>query len=247
MLKDLIGLRTLFCSLRGVGIKVSAKMSSHESYINLKSHVSTKHRHPAAERNKEPILQALKKYIDVNEKGYFMEISSGSGQHVSHFAPNFTGITFQPTEVEKSSLKSINEYVAECPSGNIKDAQFLDVREPPNMWLGGSLESGSVDYILNVNMMHISEWACSQGLFKGAGELLKKEGYLFTYGPYAFNGSITPESNVNFNASLRAQNPSWGLRDVPRELEPLANANGIFLESKHDLPANNNFLVWRKK
>nr|XP_014285670.1 methyltransferase-like 26 [Halyomorpha halys] len=214
---------------------------------SLGSQVSTKHHHPAAERNKEPILQELKKHIDVNAKGYLLEISSGSGQHVTHFAPNFPNITFQPTEMEMSSLKSINEYVAEYPNSNIKNAQYVDIREPPNMWLGGSLKSGSVDYILNVNLIHVSEWACSQGLFKGAGELLKKEGYLFTYGPYAFNGSITPESNVNFNATLKARNPSWGLRDVHRELEPLAKENGIVLESKHELPANNHFIVWRKK
>ncbi|CAH1388521.1 unnamed protein product [Nezara viridula] len=216
-------------------------------FRSLGSQPSIKHCHPAAERNKEPILQALKKYIDVNKKGYLLEISSGSGQHVTHFAPNFPNITFQPTEMEISSLKSINEYIADYSNGNIKKTQFLDAREPLDNWLDGTLKSGSVDYILNINLVHISEWACSEGLFKGAGELLKKDGYLFTYGPYSFNGSITPQSNIDFNATLKARNPSWGFRDVHRELEPLAKENGIVLEGKHELPANNHFLVWRKK
>lgn len=85
------------------------------------------------------------------------------------------------------------------------------------------------------------------GLFYGAGVLLKPEGVLFTYGPYAFDGVITPESNVSFDESLRSRDSSWGLRDVVRELEPLSKTNGLHLEQKHDLPANNNFLVWRKK
>lgn len=226
---------------------LTKKMSSHESYLNLGKQMSLKHCHPAAERNKDPILQCLKKYIDKSKKSYFLEISSGSGQHVSHFAPHFPNTTFQPTEIEKTSLKSINEYISDSTCGNINDAQFLDVREPLNMWLGGTLKPESVDYILNVNMIHISEWACSEGLFASAGVLLKPEGMLFTYGPYAFDGVITPESNVRFDASLRSRNPAWGLRDVIRDLQPLATQHGIYLEGKHDLPANNNFLIWRKR
>lgn len=228
-------------------VNISRKMSSHESYLHLEKQASHKHTHPAAERNKDPILRCLKKYIDNSKKSYFLEISSGSGQHVVHFAPHFPNTTFQPTEIDKSSLKSINEYVSDSTCANIKDAQFLDAREPPNMWLGGILKPESIDYILNVNLVHISEWACSEGLFTGAGVLLKPDGYLFTYGPYAFDGVIKPESNVNFDASLRSRNPSWGLRDVVRELQPLAQKHGIYLEDKHDLPANNNFLVWRKR
>lgn len=127
--------------------------------------MSRKHCHPAAERNKEPILQCLKKYIDASKKSYFLEISSGSGQHVSHIAPNFPNTIFQPTEIDKYSLRSINEYIRESTCGNIKEADFLDVREPPNTWLGGKLKPDSLDYIMNVNMMHISEWACSEGMY----------------------------------------------------------------------------------
>lgn len=125
--------------------------------------MSIKHCHPAAERNKEAILHVLRKYIDINSGRFLLEISSGSGQHVAHIAPHFPRTRFQPTEIEKSSLQSINGYIAESTCFNISDAQFLDVREPPNMWLGGILRPQSVDYILNINMIHISEWACAVG------------------------------------------------------------------------------------
>lgn len=85
------------------------------------------------------------------------------------------------------------------------------------------------------------------GLFKGASYILKPGGYLFMYGPFAVDGKITPESNVSFDRSLRSQNEEWGLRDLTRELEPLASGLGLTLVRSHDLPANNKFLAWMKQ
>ncbi|XP_073979960.1 methyltransferase-like 26 isoform X2 [Rhodnius prolixus] len=214
---------------------------------HLQGQMSVKHCHPAAERNKEPILQTLKKYIDNSKDGQFLEISSGSGQHVAHIAPNFPRIIFQPSEIEDSSLKSIAVYAAECPTKNIKPPVLLDVKTPTSQWINGTLEKTSLDYILNINMIHISEWQCTEGLFRSSGELLKPSGLLFTYGPYAINGEIKPESNVEFDKSLRMRNPSWGLRDIVRQLEPLATTNNLLLIKTHDLPANNKLLVWQKE
>lgn len=99
--------------------------------------------------------------------------------------------------------------------------------------------------MLNINMMHISPFQCSEGLFWNASRLLKQGGLLITYGPYAVDGKLTPESNVQFDASLKYRNPSWGIRDV-RELEKLSNTNGITLKQMFDLPANNKCLIWEK-
>ncbi|KAL1131381.1 hypothetical protein AAG570_010998 [Ranatra chinensis] len=215
-------------------------------YFSLGAQKTSKHCHPAAERNKEPILSTLKLYIN-KPNAKLLEISSGSGQHVAHIAPHFPSVTFQPTEFEKSSINSINAYVAESPSKNILTAQELDVRQPAETWLGGTIEQNSLDYMLNINLIHISEWACTEGLFKGGSYALKPGGLLFTYGPYAVDGTITPESNVSFDAMLRSQNPGWGLRDIHKQLVPLANKLGIRLKHFHDLPANNKLLVWEKE
>lgn len=94
-------------------------------------------------------------------------------------------------------------------------------------------------------MLHITPFECAVSLFKNAAGLLKLNGLLFTYGPYAVNGVLTPDSNVNFDAYLRSQDPKWGVRDF-NELTPVAEANGITLEKSFDLPSNNKLVVWRK-
>ncbi|BES92987.1 Chromosome 16 open reading frame 13 [Nesidiocoris tenuis] len=203
----------------------------------------------AAERNKQPILNALRQYLNLTASSpeKLLEISSGSGQHVAHIAPNYPNITFQPTEVEKASLRSIQAYVDENGLGNVEPPQFLDVRSSSDQWLNGAIADGSYDYILNINMMHISDFSCTEGLFAGSGRILKPGGLLFTYGPYAVDGVITPESNVRFDLGLRQSNASWGLRDIQRQLVPLALKHGIDLKAVHDLPANNKLLVWKKQ
>jgi len=101
----------------------------------------------AAERNKEPILQVLKKYISpyVEATGKqdcsynCLEISSGSGQHVVYFALHFPSVVWQPSDVDVSSLNSISAYIHDAQVSNIKQAIFVDVSEEHTKWGGGGI------------------------------------------------------------------------------------------------------------
>ncbi|XP_003706423.2 methyltransferase-like 26 [Megachile rotundata] len=199
--------------------------------------------YPAADRNKEPILSVLRQYIQRGPNQILLEISSGSGQHVSHFAPHFPHITFYPSECELKLLESI----AAHSNGfeNIKPPLKIDITTDFHTWGNGIFKESSIDYIYNANMMHISPYQCSIKLFENAGKLLKNNGILFTYGPYAIDGKITPESNVNFDKSLKSQNSEWGLRDV-KDLTELAEKNDIKLINIIDMPANNKTIIWKK-
>lgn len=199
--------------------------------------------YPAADRNKDPIISVLRQFIQRGTNQTFLEIASGSGQHVAHFAPHFPHITFYPSEYEPRLLESIAAYANGF--SNIKDPIQIDVTSDFRTWGQGMFKESSVDYIYNANMIHISPYQCSIGLFRNAGKLLKPDGFLFTYGPYAIDGKITPESNVNFDKSLKLQNESWGLRDL-KDLIKLAMENGIKMIQIFDMPANNKTVIWKK-
>lgn len=100
--------------------------------------------------------------------------------------------------------------------------------------------------MLNINMIHISPYKCTEGLFENSSKLLKPQGLLFTYGPYSENYVLSPESNVSFDQSLRAKNPEWGVRDIC-DLKKLAEKNSMELMNIYNLPSNNKLLVWIKK
>ncbi|KAK7601948.1 hypothetical protein V9T40_009389 [Parthenolecanium corni] len=201
-------------------------------------------KYAAADRNKQPILKELLNYI--KDGSFVLEIASGTGQHVVYFASNMPKVIFQPTECEENLLKSIKSYIEHNNLTNVQEPLFLDVVSDPRVWLEGKLKPNSVDYIINSNMFHIAPFQCTEGLFRGCETYLKKDGLLFTYGPYAYDGVISPQSNVNFNESLKRSNPLWGLRDVYRQLVPIASKHHLQLLTVHKLPANNDLIVWKK-
>uniref|UniRef100_A0A3Q3W670 Methyltransferase-like 26 n=1 Tax=Mola mola TaxID=94237 RepID=A0A3Q3W670_MOLML len=197
----------------------------------------------AAERNKEPILAVLRGSVSAERPLQALEISSGTGQHVTHFAKALRNIIWQPSEYDHQSLTSIEAYRAHYQLRNVKPAIHLDASLPYQYW---GVEPESLDLVVNINMIHISPFPCTEGLFRGAGAVLKPQGLLLTYGPYAVNGQITPQSNVDFDHSLRQRNPEWGLRDISL-LSSIAQQNGLFLERIMDMPANNKCLLFRKE
>ncbi|KAJ0182488.1 hypothetical protein K1T71_001857 [Dendrolimus kikuchii] len=204
--------------------------------------------YPAANRNKEPILQVLKRFMTPHEdcteekNPLFLEIASGSGQHVFHFAPHFPTIKFQPTEVDHSLLGSINYYAKNCPTRNILPPILVDICNRLNRY---GLKENSIDYLYCANMIHISPYVCTIGLFENAGLYLKHDALMITYGPYSKDGIIVPESNVEFDLSLRTRNPLWGLRDI-NDLKKVGEKNNLTLIDTVEMPANNKTLIWKK-
>jgi len=199
---------------------------------------SAKRINPSAERNRDPILQVLKENIPKNKPLNALEIASGSGTHVGYFAEHLPQVTWQPSDCDQNNLPSLHAYKQEHPD-NIMDPLVLDVSEDLD------LKNKTYDFILCTNMIHISPWAATLGLLSNAGCILQPGGLLITYGPYSLDGVLEPESNRNFDHSLRGMNVEWGIRDI-RDLESEAARERLELFKVVDMPANNEMLIFKK-
>ncbi|MCB2107577.1 MAG: DUF938 domain-containing protein [Rhodobacteraceae bacterium] len=145
---------------------------------------------------------------------------------------------WQPSDPDPAMRASIAAHATEAGLPNLAHPLELDVEKRP--W-----PVERADAIVCINMIHISPWPATEALFAGAGDLLTHNGVLFTYGPYSVDGDFRGEGNVTFDRNLRARNPAWGIRDI-RELEPVADINGLMLAATVAMPANNLSLIWRK-
>lgn len=198
--------------------------------------MDTRETAPSAERNKQAILEVLARVLPA--RGQVLEIGSGTGQHVAHFAKALPGLTFQPSEMDPERHASIAAWVAADRLSNVLPPLAVDVTQQPWPVL-------AADAVLCINVIHIAPWEATLGLMKGAGAILPAGGVLVTYGPYRRDGAHTAPSNEAFDASLRARDPRWGVRDVA-DVADAAGREGLVLEEAVPMPANNFTLVWRK-
>lgn len=192
-----------------------------------------------AERNKQPILEVLRKVLPA--QGRALEIASGTGQHVAWFAAHLPDWHWQPTDLDDEHFASIGARVAQAGLGNVAPPRLLDVCA--DTWLDASQGQTAFDLIYCANMLHISPWATCAGLMQGAARHLAPGGVLVTYGPYLEKDVPTSPGNLAFNQSLRRQNPAWGIRQR-EDIEQQAQRAGLQLAARHAMPANNLLLVW---
>ena len=199
---------------------------------------------PAADRNKQPIIEVLRQVLPA--QGSALEIASGTGQHVAWFAAGLPDWTWQPTDAQPGGLSSITGWVAQQHLKNVRAPLLLDVMAP--RWLPQDAQRGPIvfDAIYCANMLHIAPWATCAALMHGAARHLATKGVLITYGPYLEDDVSTSPGNQSFDQSLRAQNPAWGIRRR-EDVEQEARLAGLHLIERHTMPSNNLLLVWAKK
>lgn len=193
---------------------------------------------PASQRNAAPILEILSRVL--RPCHHVLEIASGSGYHAAFFAAGLKHLTWQPSDPDAGARESIAAYVNESKLANLRPPLALDVCAP--VWLVPAWPAASADALVCINMIHISPWEATLGLFAGAARL--KPEVIITYGPYAIAGDFQAESNVAFDQSLKLRNPAWGIRDV-NDVAQVAGDNGFALAENIRMPANNHTLVFQ--
>lgn len=194
---------------------------------------------PAPERNKQPILDVLQRVLPAQAR--VLEIASGSGQHAAFFAAQKPGWRWQPSDFDPENLASIAAWVSEAQLPNLAPPIALDVCAVE--WKVGS--GGAIDAMFCANMIHIAPWACCLGLIAGAARYLAPRGRFVLYGPFTIAGEHTAESNATFDASLKARNPEWGVRDSDQVIALAGEAGLSFLE-RVAMPANNQTLIFER-
>jgi SAM-dependent methyltransferase len=191
---------------------------------------------PATLRNRDPILEILRTALPA--RGLVLEVASGTGEHVVHFARALQGLVFQPSDPEPQARVSQAAWIADAGVGNVRPPIVLDAAHPP--W-----PLDAADAVLCINMVHISPWVATEGLVVGAAQLLPPGGPLYLYGPYRRAGRHTAASNKAFDESLRQRDPAWGVRDL-EAVEAVAITAGFGPAEVTEMPANNLSLLFRR-
>ena len=190
----------------------------------------------ATVRNRDFILDVLREVLPVT--GAILEIASGSGEHVVHFARNLPSLVFQPSDPEPEALRSIAAWVEATDVANVRAPIVLNASQSP--W-----PIASADGVICINMVHISPWDATVGLIAGAAAILPRGSPLYLYGPYKREGFATAPSNEAFDRTLRARDPAWGLRNL-EAVVAIAESVGFSAPTVTEMPANNLSVVFRR-
>jgi hypothetical protein len=191
---------------------------------------------PATLRNREPILALLREVLPAS--GKVLEVASGTGEHAVFFARALPGLTWQPSDPAEDARRSIAAWIAAEGLSNVLAPLALDAA-------GEHWPAESADALVCINMIHISPWAATLGLMKGANALLAAGAPLVLYGPFRRSGQALEPSNAAFDADLKLRNPAWGLR-LLEVVAQCAELNSLRLERVIEMPANNLTVVFRK-
>jgi SAM-dependent methyltransferase/Zn-finger nucleic acid-binding protein len=189
---------------------------------------------PAAERNRGPILEALRRSLPLSPR--VLEIGSGTGQHAAHFVANWPGLVWQPTEASEEGLASIAAYREALGDARLRPPLHLDVRRDP--W-----PEGRWDAVFSANVIHIAPFDVCEAIIAEAGRCIEAGGRLVLYGPFRRGGVLAPESNVAFDAWLKERDPSFGVRDL-ETVAALARSAGFGEPTVEPMPANNYLVVF---
>lgn len=193
-------------------------------------------RAPATARNRDAIAAILDAALP--RSGLVLEVASGSGEHAVHFAGRYPHLDWQPSDPDPAALASIAAWRGDAGLPNLRPPILLDAAARP--W-----PIGPVDAVLCVNMVHISPWTATVGLFAEGTRLLPTGAPLILYGPYVEDNVETAPSNLAFDRSLKDRNPEWGLRTLAA-VDGVAAQFGFARTRRIEMPANNLTLVYHR-
>lgn len=188
----------------------------------------------SADRNKEVIGDALERYL--TEAGSVLELGSGTGQHAAYLAERFPALRWQPSD-KAEHLGAIAQWIERSGLTNIAPPIEIDVSVD-------SAHAGIYGFAFSANTAHIMSLSEVAGMFHVVSSCLKIGARFALYGPFMYGGKHTASSNENFDAMLKQQSASMGIRDKAA-LDAMAFEAGLEFSEEIEMPANNRILIWR--
>lgn len=190
---------------------------------------------PAAERNKDAILEILKMYLSGG--GRLLEIGTGTGQHAIHCAEYLQNIEWVTSDV-KANHNGIVSW--------LKEHRLKNLHGPETLKIGrDDFPKGTFDFVFTANTLHIMSWKENKTLFKLLGKRLREGAGVFFYGPFNYEGKFTTPSNEAFDQYLKANDIKSGIRNFEDVLQSMEKAGFKLLED-HEMPANNRLLTFER-
>ena len=191
---------------------------------------------PSGERNAAPIFERLAGYVP--DHGMVLELASGTGQHIAALARMYPDVTWQPSDASGDRMDSINAWRVHTGADNLRDPVLLDASKP---WP----DFPDLRLVYVVNLFHLIPQDDALAVIRGAARALAAGGHFFVYGPFRTDGAFRSEGDAKFHASLNAQNPLIGYKDL-EWIEAELCAAGLSLVEVHEMPANNLVIVAQK-
>ena len=185
---------------------------------------------PSCERNKDPILSAIRPVL--LSRTSVLEVGSGTGQHAVYFAGKMPWLNWQCSELQENLL-GLEMWVTEAALSNLPTPIYLDV--------SNSSLIPEFDVVYTANTLHIMSSKKVIDFFKLIGESAGSVKQVLIYGPFNYAGKYTSTSNAQFDSWLKNRDPDSGIRDYEWIIE-LASQNHLTLENDVEMPANNRLL-----
>lgn len=189
----------------------------------------------SADRNKDHILDQLRACLSPGDR--VLEVASGTGQHAIHFTENLDGVQWQTSDRDLTTYE-LAQTLAAVTRDNLLPPMILDIDD----W---SAPDGQYEAVFSANCLHIIPEQLVPAYVAGVARALKPQGQMLLYGPFRYGGAFTTPSNGEFNQFLQRTYPGGGIRDF-ETIDRLAQQHGMALERDTAMPANNQFLIWRK-
>jgi len=188
---------------------------------------------PACERNRSPIARVIAPLLPLRAR--VLEIGAGTGQHAEYFQRRRPDLNCLATDVPER-LDGLHRRLRSIPGVGIQALTVGQDRWP----------RGPFDAVFSANTLHILPASLTGAVLSGASQALKPGGCCLIYGPFREGEQHTADSNLAFDRSLRARDPSMGIRDW-LEVRALAEELGLEFRAMVSMPANNRLLVFRRR